>query len=780
MKRHQLLALAGTAALLVSTAGPLRLDLSAQAPQSQPPAQQPSQPAQQPAQQPVPGPPAVTFQIEVNFVDVDTVVTDERGNFVGDLKREDFEILEDGKPQKLATFSLVEIPMERPSRFLAVNRPVVPDVRSNRRPFDGRLYVIVLDDYDVSPMRSSIVKKAAREFIEKHFGANDVGAVVYTSGRTDAVQEFTSDPQLLLAAIDKFLGRRLRSATLEKLDEYYNRLAIASGLSGDNSSGDSSGDQQQPMSDVGGHSRLDPMDFERTYRAIGVMSTLKNLAEYMEGVRGRRKSLLLFSEGIDYLVTDPFNNQGAPDIIHATQDAINAAARANVNFFTLDPRGLIGMTAEWMEMAGPGAPELAGLPSPDSLGVGITSGRQPINAQVDLMEEVRLSQDSLKTLAEETGGFAAVNANSLTPAFQRIVEGNSRYYVLGYYPPTHPRDGRFHKIEVRVKRPGLRVTARKGYASPRGKTAEERKRDEEARRARDAKKPLADNTSSALRETLSLPLQQSSLTMTVHAAPFRNSTSKKDASVALTIEIDGNKLQLAQQPSGLFANQLELSLFGINEQGKAQQGVRTTIDLTLRPETAERVKAVGVRSNPRIVLPPGRYQLRIGAREALGGQSGTVFYDLQVPDFTKDPVMISGLLLTAATAQLVPTPQPDATVAKLLPGPATSRREFVQNDILGMLAEIYDNSTSQQPRALDVTVHLLGEDGREVFTSRDSIDNGAARTPQHWDAYSYTKQIPLKGVAPGRYLLRVESRVRGNSNAKPAASETIVTVRPGV
>src|SRR4029453_9155273 len=100
-----------------------------------------------------------------------------------------------------------------------------------------------------------------------------------------------------------------------------------------------------------------------------------------------------------------------------------------------------------------------------------------------------LPQDSLKTLAEETGGFAAINANSLTPAFQRIVEGNSRYYVLGYYPPTHPRDGRFHKIEVKVKRPGLKVTARKGYASPRGKTAEERKRDDEGGRGRHAKKP---------------------------------------------------------------------------------------------------------------------------------------------------------------------------------------------------------------------------------------------------------------------------------------------------
>jgi hypothetical protein len=417
-----------------------------------------------------------------------------------------------------------------------------------------------------------------------------------------------------------------------------------------------------------------------------------------------------------------------------------------------------------------------GTPPPNLSGLGGIAGG-PMNPVNDLMEELRLSVDSLKTLAEETGGFAAVNKNALEPTFDRIVESNSRYYVMGYYPPTHPRDGRFHKIEVRVKRPGFKVTARKGYASPRGKTADERKRDEEVRRAREAKKPLADKTSSELRDVLDNPLQQSGITMAVQAAAFRNTGTKKDASVALAIEVDGNRLPFNQLPNGLSSNQLELSLFSLNDQGKAQQGVRTTMDLTLRPETAERVKAVGVRANPRLVMAPGRYQIRVGVRETLNGQAGTVFYDLQVPDFTKDPLMMSGLLLTAASAQLMPTPQPDPAVAKLLPGPATSRREFGRNDMLALLTEIYDNNSSQQPRAIDVSVRLLSEDGREVYTSRDTLNNEGAKNPKHWDAYSYAKQFPLKDVAPGRYVLRVESQARGSGNAKPAATETLITVR---
>ncbi len=248
-----------------------------------------------------------------------------------------------------------------------------------------------------------------------------------------------------------------------------------------------------------------------------------------------------------------------------------------------------------------------------------------------------------------------------------------------------------------MNRPGLRVEARRGYASPRGRTAEERKREEEARRAREASRPNADRTSSELRGVLNYPLQQSGLNFTVQAAPFRN--TPKEASVALAIEIDGNRLPY-QPPDakGMVANKVELSFYGVNDQGKALGGTHSVLDLTLRPETRERVTANGVRVNPRINLPPGRYQLRIGARERVGGLSGTVFYDLTVPDFRKEKLMIGGLLLAAASSQQTPSIQPDTIVSKLLPAAATSRREFPRGDKLAFYTEIYDNISSRQPR----------------------------------------------------------------------------------
>jgi VWFA-related protein len=709
------------------------------------------------------GAPAVTFQSEVNYVDVDTIVTDARGNFVGGLTKDDFEVREDGVIQKIDMFATVEIPVERRDRFLFMDRPVRADVRSNRRAFAGRLYVIVLDDLDISPARTAQTRKSAHEFIDRHFGANDVAAIIYSSGRTDAVQEFTGDPELLLAAIDKFVGRRVRAATLDKIDLYYQKLAAQSGDTPQNIG---------PAADRRATDLVDLTDIERSHRALAVLDTLKNVADYLSTVRGRRKALIMFSEGIDYSMTDVFGMGSVTDILRATQDAITAAARANVNFFTIDPRGLSGLTTEFIEMQGTGMPEILG----SGPGSGGASGAMatPLNGQRELVDEMRLSQDSLRVLAEETGGFAAINSNALSAAFDRIVDANSRYYVLGYYPPAHPRDGRFHKIEVRLKRPGLTVIARKGYASPHGKTADELQRDAEARRARERRTGGTDNTSSPLKTALNSPMQQGVLAFSVQAAAFKNTA--KDAAIALAIEIDAAGLRFEPQPAGVFADRIELAFFGVNEQGRPQRGTHTELNLALRPETYQRVRSAGVRANPRIVLPPGRYQLRIGAREMSSGTLGSVFYDLTVPDFTKDPLMVSGVLLSAPSSELLFNAQPDPAVAQLLRGAPTSRREFLRSDTLSLLTEIYDNSASRQPRQIDVAVRLVGESGHEVFAARDSLANSA--DPKKWDVYAYTKDIPLKDVPPGRYLLRLEAQVRGNQNAPaPAAFETLIAVR---
>ena len=168
---------------------------------------------------------------------------------------------------------------------------------------------------------------------------------------------------------------------------------------------------------------------------------------------GRKKALVYFSEGIDYDVYDPFQRD-TTTLLDAQRDLIAAATRANVAIYGIDVRGL-GAGAD-------DAIEIQSFPDDPTLGLNSTA----------LQNEVRLGQDMLRVVSDETGGFATVNNNDITGAMNRLVEENSSYYVLGYYAGNTRRDGRFRRLEVRVNQPGLTVSARKGYYAPRGRAPE--------------------------------------------------------------------------------------------------------------------------------------------------------------------------------------------------------------------------------------------------------------------------------------------------------------------
>lgn len=201
--------------------------------------------------------PPVTFRLEVNYVEVDAIVTDEDGRFVGDLRQQDFQIFEDGKPQTISTFAKVDIPIERAEAPLFSPAAIEPDVRSNAEPFDGRLYIIVLDDLHTNVLRSPLVRAAARAFIERNLGANDIAAVLTTGGRTQSNQELTSSKRLLLQAVDRFMGRKLRSPTAERIDQYYRERDVRER----------------------GSRFVDPTEAERGFQARNALDTLRRVAE---------------------------------------------------------------------------------------------------------------------------------------------------------------------------------------------------------------------------------------------------------------------------------------------------------------------------------------------------------------------------------------------------------------------------------------------------------------------------------------------------------------------
>src|SRR5437660_4148154 len=165
--------------------------LFAQAPQQQPPA--PSR---------VEGQPPITFKSEVNYVEIDARVTDAQGNFVRDLTQADFHLVEDGQAQALTAFSMVDIPVTRPDPPLFAKTAIPPDVVTNGTPFEGRVFVLVMDDLNTKFADTPRARAAARQFVERYVGANDLVAVVNTSGVGKSMQDFTRNHPLVLKAID--------------------------------------------------------------------------------------------------------------------------------------------------------------------------------------------------------------------------------------------------------------------------------------------------------------------------------------------------------------------------------------------------------------------------------------------------------------------------------------------------------------------------------------------------------------------------------------------------
>ena len=636
---------------------------------------------------------------------MDALVTDEQGRFVPTLRKEDFRIFEDGKPQPIANFALVDIPMDKgePAGWAE------PDVLSNERPFAGRIYTVILDDLHTAPSRAPRVKAAVRRFVERHLAANDLMAIVHTAGRDQASQDFTSNKRLLLAAVDRFVGLKLESATITRNEEFF-RGAGANGAS------------------IG-----DPFDSERGINARSTTRRLREVAEWLGGVRGRRKTVLFISEGIDYDISDPFNNRSATAVLDEMRGAIAAAARSNVSIYTVDPRGLTSGSDDTIE-TGIFADQVPNTYQGDRDAPAQPQSRPAVGTG-NLRTELQLAQDSLRTLADETNGFAAVSTNDFASAFERIVSDNSAYYVLAYYPPSNKRDGTFHRIEVRTSRPGLRVRARRGYAAPKGNPP--------------AQAAVMDNggASPVVLRALNSPLPSTGLRMQVFAAPFQGTAP--NASVVMGIELRGRDLTLDG------GKRVELSYVAISASGETR-GDTDAFTLTLPEETRTQVDQTGLRILRRFDLPPGRYQLRVAAHDIAGARVGSVNYDLDVPDYGKLPFGMSGLLLTSRAGTRILTARADALLQRAMPAPPVALRVFPNDDEVLVFAEIYDRAAGT-PHAVDITTTVTASTGTVVWKHSD--ERSSSERQGAW-RYGHLVRVPMAGIEGGHYVLTVEARSR--------------------
>ena len=397
-------------------------------------AQQPP-PQQAPPQQPPPADPAQppVFRTGINFVRVDVIISDKAGNPIADLSQADFDVTEDGKPQKIETFKLVKLDGGRGDAIKDPPREIRTDYDEEMEAArdDVRLFAIFLDDYHVRKGASLASRNQLSRFIETQLGPSDMVGVMYPLESTASVR-MTRNHSAVMRGLAQFEGRKYDYTPRNMYEEQY---------------------ANYPTETV-----------ERIRNQVS-LSALKSLIVHMGSLKEGRKTLIVVSEVYTYMVPPQMRNANAQlpglgnpnahnpmagtndinedraawslgmDMDSDLREVYDTANRNNVAIYAVDPRGLATFEFDINE------------------GVGLQTDTKYLNS----------TMDSLRMLSENTDGRAIVNRNDLVAGMRQITRDASAYYLIGYNSSQAPADGKFHEIKVRVKRPGVQVRARKGY-----------------------------------------------------------------------------------------------------------------------------------------------------------------------------------------------------------------------------------------------------------------------------------------------------------------------------
>lgn len=594
-------------------------------PPPQAPAQGQAQPQGQPPAQQQPQQPTPTFRAGVRLVRVDASVTGSGDRPVTDLKPGDFEVTEDGVPQKVETLQFVRLNGQpKPGGETAL------DIRSQEHALaeaardDVRVFVLFLDDYHIDriPPVTIPMRRNLSAFIED-LQPTDLMAIVDPLTPVSAI-EFTRSKEKLLSIIRNFEGR-------------HNEIF--------------------PVKNAAEENQLRSGDVARL-RAQVTLSALSALCVHLGGLREGRKTVIFVSQG--------------PPVIFASgtiemdlQDVVQSANRGNVTIDVVDPRGL----GSYLRAA-----------------------------------------DSLYRLSSETGGRAVLNTNNFEIGLRQVITDASAYYLIGYSPTRGEDDGKYHKISVKVRRPGVHVLAREGYFAP--------SRKELTAAAEAANKPQVPGVAGAMQTLARLEPR-----------------GAVQAWVGLSRAPEGQTLATVTWEPGATAppqpvDRLELEIV------PAGSKTATGDPLVVRAAGAGQVP-VGS-----IVLPPGELLLRFTARTVDGAAVDRWEQKLEVPDYAAAPMVLATPRFYVAASlkelrdlQANPNPVPRAT------------RVFHQTDRVFVEVECYAANVGAE-----ATAELLSADGKSLLSlPMPELANGKARL-----------ELPIRGLGKGTYLLRVRAHLGAN------------------
>jgi VWFA-related protein len=674
-------------------------------------------------QAPVPAPnpdkSGVVFSVTSTLVQVDAVVTDGKGRNIADLAPGDFQVLIDGKPQPLTHFSYVRLSTEAPTAAsvpAAKTGPVLPPPPSAQlRPEDvRRTVVLMVDDLGLSFESMAFVRSSLRKFIENQLQPGDLVAVLRTGSGSGALQQFTADKRVLLSVIDGLRWNPHGRSGISFFEPYGMYSDLAQGLSGGTRSGnwqslDARYEVQNEM-----------------YSTIGTLGAVSHTIDALREMPGR-KSIVLFSDGM--IMFTPLAGgpafEGYDEVLAEMRKLIDRANRAGTVIYTIQATGLLTAQLDAGDRV-PGNPNLIHQLTQ----VGHTGNRDWL---------LNANQQGLAYLADQTGGLAYDNGNSLNFGLDRMLEDQKGYYLLGFHPPQGlfaEKNGQpgFHGLAVKVERAGLHVRSRAGFF---GET-------DDQVAVQKPRTPVEQ-----MRAAMLSPFHSADVGLRLTA--LYEETPKHIPVVRNLLHIDARDLTWKSGPDGTTAT-LQVIAVATGAGDVALETVSREYVLNVPPGKLTGVIRDGAIYTLDVPVPKrGAYQIRVAVRDDASAKVGSASQFIQIPELKKARFALASIILQDGGAA-----SRTVDLLKLTP----SRRQFQQGSELEYFCAVAKGGDRQATTDLATEIHIVRE-GKEVYSTAAKVVDVPNSGPAVYGAVRLTDKL-----APGEYYLHlIATDPRGGKNA---------------
>lgn len=689
--------------------------------------------AQSPAAQPSPpqNPNEDVVRISTELIRIDVTVTDRKGRIIKDVRPEEFEVSENGRRQKVTGVTFVSAVRERTENTENATDDGAPAPPVPIRPENvQRTIALVVDDLTLSFESVYQVRRALTKFVKEQMQQGDLVAVIRTAGGMGAMQQFTTDKRMLLAAIDKIKWVPLRGGGISAFAPIE-----ATALEQAKANGAEISDE---LLDAEADLIRGNQQFRANLFASGSLGAVTFVVNGMSELPGR-KSILLLSDGFSLTETSKDGMQDTAGINSAFRALIDRANRAAVVIHTLDARGLL----------------TAGFDASDN-----PNGLLPQAIRSRLNErttELFNTQSGLSVLAKETGGTSILNNNDLGWGIRKILEDQS-YYLVSYEPDGDtfdPKTRRFNRLDVSVTRPDVLVRYRSGFFGIDDRQI--------------ARPDLGNTRGKQLANALMSPFGINDIGIRYNA--IFNAEAKTGPYIRSFVNVDAEVLNFTEEPDGKRKVVLELLAIAFGDNGVVADRFDRSLTISLSEDAYKVVRENGLNFDFAFAIrKPGPYQMRIAIRDPATQKLGSANLFVEVPNLKKKDLTLSGIALESMSFDQWRTARERAgSPITTDPIGDTAIRRFTVGRVLNYGGKILN--VRGKPGSVSFRARVF-RDSKLVFESKPQAPD--AVMPGEPGSFGFSGTLNLgTDLVPGEYALQIVATENVSATKRRIATQFV-------